>query len=649
MRNPSLIIAAALLAAHPAFAINPPAKKTPPAPATAPAPAAEVPALTGAERYWLSTAEQKAYDSQWTAAKTPAEKAAVVKSMRTQGVLKNIPKADAEGYKKLIASDPKPAAVDGYLDGIFSITNPDDLKKLEAIKKGKGAGLHLDLANALEDYKAKMRSIQLGPDGRPKTAADRAAAIQKVESYRDMLHGGGQVRHKTPAGTGAHAGTRRGVTVALRPGERDWLLPEPLAAYDAAVKSGLSKAKVDAARAQIEKNLPEGSRADYHAAVEENTPAAIAAAIGKVPHYSGADIALSADEIKALSALPAPNVPAARPGEKASETYKHEIASVQMDAHGLPKGSEHLHAHEIVSRYRALIPKPAGAPASTTTAPGTPVPPAEVKPGAPGTASIGTEPLTPDQLEKLKDFRASYDKDMKAAGKDEKQIAAVNLKYRRILALSDKAAYEQLSDENKRGFCSEYKDAVVHGGGASVSTGACDPATLAQKATKCRPEAKTGKVDEACMKQVNAECGDAVPGATSQPPAENTGLKITNPSIKDACDQLLRNAKPSSSGPSDLHPTVTVASPTGKEDCGAKPKAGSDPSAKAGSDKDTSCKEKKPDPQFYRNVTTGMAFGMFGLILGSFFGGPLMMAAAAAVIGGGAFMLSKHLNAPKKE
>ena len=60
-------------------------------------------------------------------------------------------------------------------------------------------------------------------------------------------------------------------------------------------------------------------------------------------------------------------------------------------------------------------------------------------------------------------------------------------------------------------------------------------------------------------------------------------------------------------------------------------------------------KHKKGDPNFYTNLANGMAVGIAGLILGSFFGGPLIMAAVAIVAGVGAFLLSSSINRPKDD
>ena len=59
--------------------------------------------------------------------------------------------------------------------------------------------------------------------------------------------------------------------------------------------------------------------------------------------------------------------------------------------------------------------------------------------------------------------------------------------------------------------------------------------------------------------------------------------------------------------------------------------------------------DKKEDKQFYGNLANGMAFGIAGMILGTFFGGPAVIAAFAVVIGVGAYVLSKVVTAPKDD
>lgn len=57
----------------------------------------------------------------------------------------------------------------------------------------------------------------------------------------------------------------------------------------------------------------------------------------------------------------------------------------------------------------------------------------------------------------------------------------------------------------------------------------------------------------------------------------------------------------------------------------------------------------KPDGNFQTNLANGIGFGAAGLVLGSFFGGPLVMAAVALTIGLAAFYASKTINTPKDD
>jgi hypothetical protein len=74
------------------------------------------------------------------------------------------------------------------------------------------------------------------------------------------------------------------------------------------------------------------------------------------------------------------------------------------------------------------------------------------------------------------------------------------------------------------------------------------------------------------------------------------------------------------------------------------------PSASTGTDTNKPAqKGREEDKGFYNNMTNGMAAGMFGIVLGSFFGGPLVIAAFALAAGVGAYYLSKHVTKPEKK
>jgi hypothetical protein len=595
--------------------------------ASAPSGTTEPGVLTDAEKYWLSSSERTAYDAEMAKAKTPDERLRVVKSMRAEGVLKNLPKADQAAYKKFITGEIKPAEISAFLDGLLSITNKEDLAKLATIKKGKGAGLHLELADALQDYKAKISSVPLGPDGRPKTPADRDAAVKKVASYRAMLRGGGAHHGGAKTPDGKHPSE---AAVALTAAEKDWLTPQQRNSYeeDAKDKAKLTKEILTKYRAFVATNLPSGKE-DYAAAVAEMTPAALDAALSKIPHYAGTDVALTDAEISALAAVPAPAGPSALPGEKANATYAREMASVQKDSNGAPKGSEHLHAHEIIQRYRVLLAgagkTPPGAPAPEKPKEGTP--PAGT--AGPGEAGPRKTKLTDEELALLTDAeRTAYN----LAGSDDARADLI-AKYQS--ALDDRKGMtppKDLQDFAGRNAAQKEKlcDGVPRVVGGGAAAGGQTSGALAQlKTGAANSDAVPGAVDG------NTATGDVVPTAKPKPATPDpNGAKpgaITPAQLSAACTQF------------DMNKT------SGGNIAGGGPKDVPTPGSKPGSDKDDSPKEKKPDPNFYRNVANGMGFGIFGLIVGSLFGGPLVMIAAAAIIGGGAFALSKHLNKPKKD
>jgi hypothetical protein len=116
--------------------------------------------------------------------------------------------------------------------------------------------------------------------------------------------------------------------------------------------------------------------------------------------------------------------------------------------------------------------------------------------------------------------------------------------------------------------------------------------------------------------------------------------EITDPDVKKACFNINAGAQETAPGGSKGDAIATPPSPCAK---GAKPSS-------AGSGKDVECGGQKappePDKNFYGNLSNGMGIGLFGLLIGSLFGGPLIMAAVAITAGVGAYYLSKSINNP---
>lgn len=626
-------------------------------------------AVSDDEKYWLAKKERDDYEKQSTGTLAPEKRLALETATR-QEVAKHLPSWARPEYKKLTAAPIDPKKVSAYLDGLIAIRDPEDLKKLAAIKKGKGLGAHLQRDDAREEYEGQMSTVKLGPDQRPLPGAPRDSAVEKVAKFRGLLIAhAGKTPSKTPSG---HAPST--AVVNLTAAEQEWLTSEQVNAY-ADAKAALGKSSHKDLNKQyrdlVSKNLPPAVpghdyAGEYAAAVEKMTPAALDGAIRQIPHYSGTDTELIKEEIAALAAITKDKVPAPYKigADNAQIEYTRLMQTLPRKG-GVLAGNAHLRARNIVTEYRAMLA------AANIVVPGAPKPttPADVKPANPGDVSTSTSPVTAlpgetklsGRLVKLltAEEKAAYDKEVADAKGDDKKLAAVYTKYRKILAVRDMAAYNSLSPAQQKDLCAPYKDAVLNQGGASVATAACAPEVVTQKRAACKPDKKTGKVDEACVRRATAECGDSAvaSGATSAPASSLP--PITDPKVKEAC-VILNDNSGGSSDPS-RKPSVTTAVPDpcggdAAKDGGAakadKPgdKPGTAPGNQSGSDKDTCPKKDPGNPAFFKNLANATAFGVFGLILGSFFGGPLVMAAAALLIGGGAYALSSHLNPkPKKD
>jgi len=612
------------------------------------------------EKYWLAKTELDYYQKESAGTLAP-EKRLALETQTRHAVAKHLPSWARPEYSKLTAAPIDPKKVSAYLDGLIAIRDPEDLKKLASIKKGKGLGAHLQRDDAKEEYDGQMAPVKLGPDQRPLPGAFRDSAVAKVAKFRGLLIAlAGKTPPKTPSGRAPST-----AVVDLTESEQDWLMPEERNLY-AQEKAALGKTSHKDLnkkyRDLVTNNLPATGtgRADYAAAVEKMTPADINGAVAKIPHYSGTDTELIKEEIDALAAITKDKVPSGfkLEAENAQVDYKHQISLVRKVG-GVLKGSAHLQAHAIVTNFRAMLA------AAKIVVPGAPQPatPADGKPADPATASPAT--ALPDEVklsgrqEKLltKDEKAAYDKEVADAKGDDKALAGIYSKYRKLLAPRDTTAgtYNSLRQAYQKDVCAPYKDAVLGQGGASVATAACAPEVVTQKRAACKPDHKTGKADEACLRRAETECGDGAVASGASAPASSLP-PIANPDVKAACAGLNANA----GGNTDpaRKPAVAAAVPnpcggdaakTETKKSAAKPDAAS-PGAKSGSDTDTCPKKDEPDPAFYKNLANGMAFGVFGLVLGSFFGGPLVMAAVALAFGGGAFALSSHLNPkPKKD
>ncbi|MFI5344940.1 MAG: hypothetical protein ACHQ51_01060 [Elusimicrobiota bacterium] len=596
-------------------------------------------ALGADERYWLEKTELAYYDK--TAGENPSADARLTLESQTRhAVAKHLPSFAQAQYEALAKAPLDPKKISAYLDALIAIRDADELKKLGAIKKGAGVGAHLQRDNALEEYKGAMATVRLGADGRPLPGPNRDHAVEKVAEFRGMLAGrvGGAKPRTGPAG----ADDRSKVVLKLSPAEEDWLTPIQRTAYDARSKVVVKESKAarielyKTTRDNVEKNLRPEGLPQYQEARKKMDPVAISAAILAVKHYSGAEIQLAPAEVDALAAITKAKVQTLQLGD-AKVDYKREMAHIMIVNGEASRPSEHLVAYEIATRYRKMLAdagiKVPGAP-DVGTVPG-------AKPGDKPTDTsppeTGKAPLTDDQIKKLTpDEKTAYLKEVADAKGDPAKLAAVYEKYRKILAIRDNDTFTTLSPTQQKDVCAPYKNAVINGGGASVATAACAPEEKAQKVLACAK-------DKDCISRVAAECDPSAAKKSNAPAASLP--PITDPAVKAACASL--NAQPDDTPPPDSGKKPAVVGDVPAASCGGKTTA--NPGSTAGTDKECGAADKKPDPNLYRNIANGMAFGMFGLILGSFFGGPLVMLAGAAIIGGAAYAASKYLNTPKKK
>lgn len=616
-------------------------------------------ALSDAEKYWLGDTERKAYDTNAARALKPEER--VKLQTMTRGIVgKHLPSFARPKYTAMTTTgtfDPK--KVSQSLDDLISIKNPDDSKKLLAVKKGKGAGAHLQRDDALEEYNGVMQTVKRGPDGRP-VAEQRDYVVQKIAWFRGMLQGkpgtGGPA--KPPRKPGEKPQPPAGVVVDLTAQEQDWLTPEELNVY----REKLGAKPKDADRIALNKtnrdlvrgNLPDNYRSSYDSAVAEMTPMAIDGAVSKFPHWSGDQAELIPGEVEALTQITKEKNPAVK-GATAQADYKEAFRHLFKGPDGLFKGSLHLTAHKITLQYRQML-ADAGIKVPNAPVPTTPAKPGEQpKPGEepkPGDA----KPADPKERPNFKpkdddDLKAAYEADIAKANGDKDQIAKINQQYNKLM--EPRIAFRSMSPSEMQEFCAPYKNSSS-GGGAAAGGSCSEPGALATKTADCNK-------NRDCIARVTAECGDTPAAPASTPAGPSGPPPLTDAFVKGACAAINNNngtmPDPGNNAGSGGTPAKgDIPSPCSSTKGGSAKKdapAGGavNPSGQAGTDKDTDCStaEKKPDPAFWKNMSVGMSFGVFGLIVGSFFGGPLAMVAAAAVLGGGAFALSHHFNPKPKD
>jgi hypothetical protein len=585
--------------------------------------------LTSDERYWLDQTALTAYDK--TAGEHPAADALLTLEKETRhAVAVHLPSFARAGYEALAKAPLDPNKISGYLDRLIAIRDAAELQKLGEIKKGEGVGIHLQKATALEEYNGAMAAVKLGADKRPLPGPARDGAVEIVNRFRGMLEGKTGAPKKRP-GT-QRSGDRSAVVLNLSADEMNWLTPTERTAYIARGKVVLKESTADkiqfykSARDRVEKNLRPDGVAAYQAARAEMDPVAINAAVQAVKPYSGDEIQLNAAEQDALFGLTKDKVPSLKnPNAKAD--YAAEMAPIQIVDGNAVKPSSHLEAHAIAVKYRQMLAsagvKVPGAPDVSVPASTAPVvgAPASTNTVVGGNAGPRKTSLSPDELKLLtKDERTIYDT-LKTDDERADFIAAHQSDLDERAAMKEPTSVDEfaaLKASQKKKFCEPILE---------KSNGTAAAASHVAPAKKQLIAADAGKTDG--VVDGNTATGDVVAGPAKPKPGDASSFD--DAAKLDACRKY------------------ATTLPRGGNITGGGPKDVPTPAGQPGTDKDNTPKEKKPDPNFYRNVANGMAFGLFGMILGSFFGGPLVMLAAAAVIGGAAYATSKHINKPKDD
>ena len=459
------------------------------------------------------------------------------------------------------------------------------------------------------------------------------------------------VTQPAPTQPGAHA------AVELIVLERYWLMPKERTLYDDAIKPE-KKPTADAlqqaykkARETVAKNLRDELKAPYNALVAAGTFDQIEDLLtGK--NYSGWEIQLKPEEYQALLAVvKTADAHADFAAPNAAAQYDIEMKSI-LGTDGKVNLNEHVLAHKITEKFRAMLPgaKPGQTPS-----------------GAPAMLTQDDFAKIPNQADRDA-LWASYQDDWGKADTDDKK-RAVNTDY--LKRIADKVAAAQppapphptpdfkntrtlpefnlLSDAEKKALCSMITPGT---GGGMDSCGDilanADAATAkCMSATGDTPTAKA-KAKSDCMAKVNACKAPANAPASTPAPAPSNGTPTD--AIRAACVAFNAGA-----APPDPRPNIGTGDVTGsgidKSPCpGAKPATAGAPGDHSGKDVDPCPKDgdKGPDPNFYTNLGNGVAFGIGGLLLASFFGGPLLMIGVAVAAGVGGYFFSKSNTEPKK-
>lgn len=642
MRNPSLPLAAAALWLFAAAA------QAAPTPTSAEVAAAQFKIeLSPAERAWLNDTELRAYEGEMGRGPTNEQKPAIVAKYRAMAG-KNMTAPEALRYKNLVTRG-KGADVDAYLDGIV-LLNTEEHAKLANIKKGVGVGVGLRVATAQQQYDDEMRLVQKNADGRPKFGEhDHAHRI--VNEYRYMIyrveHPSQVPRRRTTPTQSAGPAVVDGTSLT---GRELSFLPDA----DAAAYATASKAKHTAAEYQDLDTRARASVATKMGSVTGVEAANLYRQLlspldkDKIDAYLVTLAALSDSEVADLEKITKDKAPAGvvLRGANAKLDYQQDYRVVRVDVVShVPLDNETAHAAGIVAKYRAMLKAAASNPSTVNPSTGTATNPV-----------AGSAPLLKrDQLGNLSDADyAKYRQEYGAVSAGQQQ--AVNDKY---LGLNDQAKKPaaptfdystiksvddfntKLSTSQKSEFCAQLSAPQV---AATTTAGQCSNALADANAgvEACNHDHFIASInpdkdakDETAYQAWKVKCMQGI-NACQTPTQQTTQTTPPASKIKDPGGKLAAACKAfqaSLGGPGG--PTNMDGPDSGKKN----PK---DVPSPTNSEKKDDAKKTDWDA-FANNMTAGVAGGLFGLLLGSFFG-PIGMAVGAAAFGAGAYALNAYAN-----
>lgn len=444
----------------------------------------------------------------------------------------------------------------------------------------------------------------------------------------------------TPAGPTTPAKTKPAVhpgdaaaTFPLYPLERAWLTPQERSAYDEATAATLVAA-AKKAREAVAKNLRPEASAGYTALLAAGTSVQIEPYLGKIKFYSGSEVELSKDERDALATI-LKSTTAGGPHSdfslpNAQLEYDAAMRPILDPATKHPLVSAHVKANQIVKKFREMLPK---------------------KPGA-GPNDGPPVRLADADLAKLpKADQDAYNSEWAAAKTDDDK-RAVNQKYAaKIAALNpggtasssfDPSVIKSTTDllgltpENQLKFCSMLRsDNPAVGNCGDVMANGMNATDECTKKYPNVVDSSTGSAKStqvlanrnACIAQINA----CQPQTAGDKPLTIDSSKLPK-ALRDYCATLLTNNASTGGNTPNIGTGGVVPSPGSSAPGDDKEKKKDD--------------DKKPDANFYSNLGNGVAMGIFGLLVASFFGGPLLMLGAAVVLGVGGYYASKHIQAP---